>query len=534
MSADPQLISFDFDYKNPDYGPIIRARIARLARIRQDPAQLPALKLYYRDHIAQFLSDWAVTSDPRNSAKGLAVVMPFILFPKQVELVDWTVARWQRGESGTIVKSRDIGASWLIVCVAASLCLFHRDLTIGIGSAREDKIARSGDPDCLKWKLVTFLKHLPTELRGGFDETKHSAHMRVVIPETGSSITGEAGDQIGRGGRKAIYFIDEAAHIERPQLIDASLASTTNCRIAASSVNGIGNSFAERARSGKIPRFDFSWRSDPRKDADWYAKMCRDLDPIVVAQEIDCDFQASTEGQLIPSSWVQAAVDAHKKLDIDVTGTRVASFDPADQGGDKNAFAARRGILLERVHSWSGKNSDIFASTVKAFALCREADTRSLYIDADGLGAGAIGDARRINDGAPEGPIHVTPFRGSAAVESGMDVVVGRRNEDYFANLKAQSWIALRKRFEATDRAIRGQPYVADDLISISSECGELTQLILELSQPSYHLNNSGKILIDKTPDGARSPNLGDCIMMAYSPLTRKLEMWTKLGRPVL
>jgi hypothetical protein len=254
----------------------------------------------------------------------------------------------------------------------------------------------------------------------------------------------------------------------------------------------------------------------------------------VVAQEIDCDFQASTEGQLIPSSWVQAAVDAHKKLDIDVTGTRVASFDPADQGGDKNAFAARRGILLERVHSWSGKNSDIFASTVKAFALCREADTRSLYIDADGLGAGAIGDARRINDGAPEGPIHVTPFRGSAAVESGMDVVVGRRNEDYFANLKAQSWIALRKRFEATDRAIRGQPYVADDLISISSECGELTQLILELSQPSYHLNNSGKILIDKTPDGARSPNLGDCIMMAYSPLTRKLEMWTKLGRPVL
>jgi len=39
--------------------------------------------------------------------------MPFILFPKQVELVNWIIERWQRGESGTVVKARDVGASWI-------------------------------------------------------------------------------------------------------------------------------------------------------------------------------------------------------------------------------------------------------------------------------------------------------------------------------------------------------------------------------------------------------------------------------------
>jgi phage terminase large subunit len=97
-------------------------------------------------------------------------------------------------------------------------------------------------------------------------------------------------------------------------------------------------------------------------------------------------------------------------------------------------------------------------------------------------------------------------------------MVPGRRNEDYFANLKAQSWMALRKRFEATYRAMTGLPYQADDLISISSACGELSALLLELTQPTYHLNSVGKIVVDKTPDGARSPNLGDAVMICFSP----------------
>ncbi|HWW20649.1 MAG TPA: hypothetical protein VNZ06_07580 [Steroidobacteraceae bacterium] len=64
------------------------------------------------------------------------------------------------------------------MALAASLCLFNRGMAIGVGSAMEDKLDRTGDPDCLFRKARTFLKNLPAEFRGGWDETRHTAHMR--------------------------------------------------------------------------------------------------------------------------------------------------------------------------------------------------------------------------------------------------------------------------------------------------------------------------------------------------------------------
>ena len=51
--------------------------------------------------------------------------------------------------------------------------------------------------------------------------------MRIVNPQTGASITGESGDNIGRGGRKLCYFKDESAWYERPEKIEAALADNT-------------------------------------------------------------------------------------------------------------------------------------------------------------------------------------------------------------------------------------------------------------------------------------------------------------------
>ena len=60
--------------------------------------------------------------------------VPFILFPKQIELVCWIVDSWRAGEGGLIEKSRDSGMSWLNVSLAATLCLFHDGLVVGFGS----------------------------------------------------------------------------------------------------------------------------------------------------------------------------------------------------------------------------------------------------------------------------------------------------------------------------------------------------------------------------------------------------------------
>lgn len=541
MSTAAVNVVESFDWKNPDYATVFAQRIERLRRIRANPQALSALKLHYREHLAQFINDWGITSDPRNAllVPPRPVLLPFILFPKQVEWIEWVLERSRAREPGLTEKSRDCGVSWLAMSVAVSLCLFNRNLTIGVGSAKEDKVDRSGDPDCLFFKARLFLKHLPAEFRGGWDLNRHSAHMRLNFPQTQSAIVGEAGDNIGRGGRCSIFFIDESAHLERPELTDASLASNTDCRIDISSVSGMANSFARKRHSGKYKTFRFHWRDDPRKDDAWFRHQSEILDPVTLAAEVEIDYRNSVEGALIPSAWVQAAVGAHLKLGIEPSGWKYAGLDVADEGRDRNAFAGRYGFLLQHLHSWSGKDSDIFKTVAKTFFLCDQYGYESFYYDADGLGAGVRGDANRINEERREAgglarEIEVSAFRGSGEVSDPTgELVPQRKNKDFFANLKAMSWWCLRMRFQATWRALQGLPYMADDLICIDPQLEEVTPLISELSQPTYSINSVGKVLVDKAPDGTMSPNLADAVMITFHPGNNAMETWMRIAEQV-
>ncbi len=528
-------IPFPFDFRKPDYVEVFEWRAERLLRIRRDPSVLPALKLFYRDNPAQFIIDWGMTFDPRNVERGLPAMIPFLLFPKQEEWVEWFMARWKAQEPGITEKTRDMGMSWLTVGLADTVCLFHHGVVVGFGSRKEEYVDKIGSPKSLFWKAREFMRLLPAEFRGGWEAGKHAPHMRIMFPSTDSVITGESGDGIGRGDRSSFYIVDESAFLERPQLVDASLSATTNCRQDISTPNGMGNSFAQRRHSGKIKVFTFHWRDDPRKDEAWYAKQVSELDPVVVAQEIDINYSASVEGVVIPSAWVQAAIGAHIKLGVEPTGMRRGAMDVADEGADKNAFAGRHGFLLDFLESWSGKGGDIYGSVVRGFAICEARDYEGFDYDADGLGAGVRGDARVINEARHEEGkrrIDDSPFRGSGPVfDPEGEMVKERKNKDFFANAKAQAWWALRMRFQATYRAVvEGMDFDPDDIISIDPALAELAPLTMELSQPTYTINQVGKIVIDKAPEGTKSPNLADAVMICYQPATRALDIWNRLA----
>lgn len=527
------LKPLEFDYKNPDYVSIFRERTVRLQRLRADAGLLREVWPYYRENIGQFISDWGVTLDQRVIARGWSAVMPFVLFPRQREWIDWVVGHWRAGTPAICDKSRDMGISWLAMSVSVSLCLFFDDMAIGFGSSKEENVDKSGEPKCLFYKGRMFLQYLPPEFRGGYDPKKHAPHMRISVPTTNSTISGEAGDNIGRGGRTGIYFVDEAAHLERPLLIDASLSMNTDCRIDMSSVNGNANSFAIRRWSGNIDVFTFHWRDDPRKDEAWYKKKSDELvDPIIVAQELDINYTASVEGIVIPAIWVQAARGAFRKLGIAASGMKRGALDVADQGIDKNAFAWRHGNELKSVTSWKGSaDLDIYHSAELAFGLCDLNGLSGFDYDADGLGAGLRGDARKINEGRvketpPRKRLLITPFRGSGGVYRPEQTMPGteRKHEDFFENYKAQAWWSLRFRFLATYRAVvLGQPYDVDDIISIAEDFPEVARTCIELSQPVYGLSKKGKLLIDKQPDGIASPNNADAVMMAFAPKRAKM-----------
>lgn len=537
----------EFDFKNPDYPAIFQARAERLEWLRANPAELPALKAYYKENIADFITDWGLTYDPRGIEKGRPAFIPLILMPKQREWIEFVLTCWHNGDDSVSAKSRDCGLSWLAVSLACSLAGFYEGMSIGFGSRKESYLDDGASPKSLFWKARTFLNNLPVEFRGGWIENKHSSHMKISFPATKSFMGAEAGRSIGRGDRTALYFVDESAALENPLSVDSALSATTNCRVDISTPAGSDNPFAQKYMSGELPAFTFHWRDDPRKDDAWYAMMKQKLDPITLAQEVDLDFNASKTGILIPSEWVRAAVDAHKKISYwDTSGIRFGAFDVADGGKDKCAFISRKATVIDFAEEWTGVGSDIFGSTVKVFGICQDLGLREFKYDADGLGAGVKGDARIINIARAEAfakeqghnpdtwtteqkaeaeratNIKATPFRGSGKLIDEDRKVEGfddRLNKDFFQNAKAQAWWYLRAMFQRTYRAVtEGEVYPVEDMISISSEIPNVSRLTMELSQPTFQQNLTGKIVVDKAPDGVKSPNLGDGVMISLAP----------------
>jgi phage terminase large subunit len=330
-----------FDFLKPDYDSIFKQRAKRLKALRKNPSMLSGLREYYKTHPADFITDWGCTFDPRNAELGLPTVVPFILFDKQREFIDWLYSRWRGRGDGLVEKSRDMGVSWLCVAFGAWMWCFHSGTVIGYGSRKEEYVDKLGDPKSLFWKAREFIKFLPKEFK---PKSYDDPFMRIINNDNGAVLIGESGDNIGRGNRTSIYFKDESAFYERPEAIDAALSQTSNCKIDVSTPNGNGNPFYRKRHGGKIPVFTFRWTDDPRKDKAWYQKQCDTLDPVIVAQEINIDYESSVSNALISGDYISEA-QRTRPADILVSGLWVIGVDAAHEGNDESVIHKRRGRL---------------------------------------------------------------------------------------------------------------------------------------------------------------------------------------------
>lgn len=376
----------------PNYDAIYLERAQRLARIRSEPEILPGLKAFYKDNPAQFTIDWGMTFDPRNAEVGLPTTMPFLLFPKQAEFIGWLRDRWLGREDGLAEKSRDMGVSWLCVAFAVWMWLFHPGTVAGFGSRKEEYVDDLNDPKSLFWKARQFVNLLPTEFRPtGWNPKKHAPFMTLTNPENGSAIVGESGDNIGRGNRTSIYFKDESAFYERAESIDAALSQTSNCKIDVSTPNGNGNPFYRKRHGGKVKIFTFHWRDDPRKGPDWYAKQQNDLDSVVLAQEVDIDYNASTSDAWISGDLVENA-QRMGPADVEPNGPWIVGVDAAHMGDDESVISCRRGLLSLPLETLKKADGLKLAAAVeeKCRTLCDAGGTIGMIvIELDGPGVSA-------------------------------------------------------------------------------------------------------------------------------------------------
>src|ERR1039458_4409884 len=95
------------------------------------------------------------------------------------------------------------------------------------------------------------------------------------------------------------------------------------------------------------------------KDSGHYFKAISDGLLHVFRQEVDRDYAASVEGVVIPADWVRSAIDAHVTLGFREykTDQNIAGLDVADGGGDRNALALRRGVVLRHLVEWGERDT---------------------------------------------------------------------------------------------------------------------------------------------------------------------------------
>lgn len=499
-----------FDYKHPDYAPIIKARIRLLQQLRSSPKQFVALKKHYSNGAQgciDFIDDWVTGYDPRNISLGRPAHFPLVMFPKQREFIQWLYDRYSQSECGLVDKSRDSGATVLAVAFSIWLCIFFPGSKIGIGSRKEQLVDKEGDADSIFEKARQMVRSIPRE----FVPAAKYKHMQIAFTATDSAITGEAGDNIGRGGRNSMYIKDESAFYERPDNIEAALSQNTNVRIDISTPNGSDNPFAHKRFAAGTNIFTLHWRDDPRKDAEWYAQQCKDLPPIIVAREIDINYHTSMENVICPAEWVQAAVN----FPLDDSGAKVMGLDVADEGGDANAAAYMSGPVLKKIKSWYKGNTSQTARI--AYALCKATGIERLNYDSGGPGAGVKGELYAIREQcvADNTEFVLKSISGVAAggkVRPGY-MFPGKKNTDMFENLKAQEWWSLRQAFEKVYRVVHhGEWFPAHELVSIPND----HELIAELSQVQYGFTRAGKIIVQsKKKSSYASQNKADAFILA-------------------
>lgn len=228
---------------------------------------------------------------------------------------------------------------------------------------------------------------------------------------------------------------------------------------------------------------------------------------------------------VIPRLWLDATVGLAAKLGIEPTGKTYAALDVAgaEEGGDENAMAVRKGIELFWLDKWNGYDTALTTRRFVSASIARGA-TNGHY-DSAGVGEGVTGEWGSMgrNKERPAG-FDLAPWNGGYSVlepdsPSNPDNKKSPLNKDQYQNLKAQAWFAMRRRCHNAYKAITGQPYDADMLMSIDPNLPYLDQLLDELGQPQQKTSGTGKTMVDKQPDDAPSPNLADSVVIAYFPI---------------
>jgi len=238
-----------------------------------------------------FLNNYAKIE---HAEKGL---IPFKTFDYQEQLLkDFHDHRYN-----IILKARQLGITTISAGYIAWMMFFQRNKYVLVMATKFD-VATT-----LVQKVKAIINHLPPFFK---QLTNVDLNNRTFFSlKNGSKIQASStSSDAGRSKSASLLVIDEAAHIEKFEDLwtglQQTLATGGRC-IALSTPNGVGNWFhktwvsAESGNSNFKPT-ELMWDVHPDRDLEWFRQNTKDLTKRQIAQELQCNFNASGDTVFTP------------------------------------------------------------------------------------------------------------------------------------------------------------------------------------------------------------------------------------------
>lgn len=215
-----------------------------------------------------FLQKEINASGVEQSIMGEGSHVPFVTWKVQDEAIVDIHEAIVHGKPILIRKSRDMGASWIVVALFQWFWQFRPSSTFLEISRKESLVDRRGDMDSLFEKHRYLLRWQPEWLR---PTRMKDQKLHLENNDIGTTIEGEStNENAGQASRKSAILLDEFARVPNGEEIDLATADTAACRIFLSTPQGPNTAYsrisrAMRAgqRAGKI--VELMWFRHPKK-----------------------------------------------------------------------------------------------------------------------------------------------------------------------------------------------------------------------------------------------------------------------------
>jgi len=461
---------------------------------------------------------------------GFPAKLPFVLFKKQEEYLNWREKLYQKSKSGVVFKCREVGASWLNATNQGWHWLFEPGFQGRAGSLRTDEVDDKDNPDSIFEKLRMIIYGNPVWLRPKIFQKRNNACdniLKISNPENGAVIAGDGGDNMGRGGRAGMYDCDEWASVDHAKMIDANLSNNCRTIFYTSTPKGPDNDFAAKLQSG-LPIFDFNWWDDPRKTQDWYNNFKDTHDEAIVAQEVDKRLDAFNTGVAIRIDWINAAVALYQKISQGTikyeSEDKVCGLDVAAGGRNRSVYTARQGIVIRDVIEWNIDNTTRLVEKAGAQAEIFGAQILNFDPIAVGIGARSTFQLRDYNFIAipvdSRSPASSRPIPGDT-----------KPAYDRCFNRRAEIVCRVRKRFEKTyEHIVHGIEHPIEDLIAIPNH----PKLRAQLAIPEL-LHEGGRFKLESkermVSRGVESPDFFDSLMQCLADEREEVRVIKNIGK---